>query len=103
MQKIRLVFLVGPTAIGKTGVAIYLAKKLNSEIISCDSMQLYKGMDIITSKPKKGELKKVPHHLIGVISPAKEYNVTKYRFTALKKAEEIVLHYFPGANLQKLY
>ena len=90
MRKIRLVFLVGPTAVGKTGVAIYLAKRLGSEIISCDSMQLYKGMDIITSKPKKSELKKVPHHLIGVISPAKEYNVTKYRSVALKKAEEIV-------------
>ena len=90
MQKIRLVFLVGPTAVGKTGTAIHLAKRLNSEIISCDSMQLYKSMDIITSKPKKNELKKVPHHLIGVISPDKEYNVTKYRSAALKKIGEIV-------------
>ena len=90
MQKIRLVFLVGPTAIGKTGVAIYLAKKLNSEIISCDSMQLYKGMDIITSKPNRSTLEKVPHHLIGVISPGREYNVTKYRSAALKEIIKIV-------------
>jgi len=76
--------------VGKSGAALHLAKKLNSEIISCDSMQLYKNMDIITSKPKRSEFKKVPHHLIGVISPEKEYNVTKYRVAALKESNKII-------------
>ncbi|MFA5145685.1 MAG: tRNA (adenosine(37)-N6)-dimethylallyltransferase MiaA [Candidatus Omnitrophota bacterium] len=90
MRKPRIFFLVGPTSTGKTEAAIYLAKKLNAEIISCDSMQVYKGMDIITSKPSITLRKKVPHHLIGVLSPSKEYNVSRYRKDALKKVQDIL-------------
>ena len=89
-MKPKLVFLVGPTAIGKTKVAVLLAKKLNAEIISCDSMQVYKNMDIVTSKPGCALRKMVKHHLIDIISPVVEYNVSKYRREAIKKIGEIV-------------
>lgn len=89
-MKERIVFIVGPTAVGKTEIAAGLARKLNGEIISCDSMQVYKGMDIITSKPSKSLLKKVAHHLIGVISPTKEYDVSRYRRDALNKIKVIL-------------
>lgn len=74
---------------GKTEAAVILAKKLNAEIISCDSMQVYKGMDIITSKPPAVLRRKVKHHLIDIIQPQKEYNVSKFRKEALKKIKEI--------------
>jgi len=90
MQKQKIIFLVGPTSIGKTETAVYLAKKLNAEIISCDSMQIYKGMDIITSKPRASLRKKVIHHLIDIIPPTRAYNVAKYRREALKKITEIL-------------
>jgi tRNA dimethylallyltransferase len=88
--KDKIFFIVGPTAIGKSEVAVALAKKLNAEIISCDSMQVYKGMDIITSKPKGRLKKRVTHHLIDVIPPTKEYNVSRYRKHALNKIREII-------------
>jgi tRNA dimethylallyltransferase len=90
MQKPKLLFLVGPTSTGKTETALLLAKKLNAEIISCDSMQIYKGMDIITSKPPLVLRKRIPHHLIDILSPRKEYNVSRYRQDALKKIREIL-------------
>jgi len=89
MQKEKIFFLIGPTAVGKTETAVYLAQKLNAEIISCDSMQIYKGMDIITSKPSKTLRRKIPHHLIDVLSTAKEYNVSKYRKDAVKIIKDI--------------
>jgi len=82
--------LVGPTAIGKSEAAVYLAKKINAEIISCDSMQVYKGMDILTSKPPAKLLKGIAHHLIGIVSLEKEYNVSKYSRVALKNVKEII-------------
>jgi tRNA dimethylallyltransferase len=88
--KPRIIFLVGPTAVGKSEVAIHLAKKLKAEIISCDSMQIYKGMDIITSKPSPAQLKAVPHHLISALSPEKAYNVSQYRLDAIKKIKDIL-------------
>ena len=86
----KVIFLVGPTATGKTRVAVELAGKINAEIISCDSMQIYKGMDIITSKPQIFLRKKIKHYLIGTVQPEKEYNVSRYRLEALKKIKEIV-------------
>jgi len=87
MQKI--IFLVGPTGIGKSETAVYLAKKLNAEIISCDSMQIYRGMDILTSKPPKKLTSRVKHYLINSTSPGKEYNVALYRKDALEAMEKI--------------
>jgi tRNA dimethylallyltransferase len=88
MQKI--IFLVGPTAIGKSDIACELAKKINAEIISCDSMQIYKGLRLITSKPTLSLRKKVKHHLIDIIAPCKEYNVFQYRKAALKSVRDIL-------------
>jgi len=89
-MKPRLVFIVGPTAVGKTAVSIILAKKLNAEIISCDSMQVYRGMDIISSKPALADRKKIPHHLLSVVSPQKEHDVSMFRKAALRKIKEIL-------------
>ncbi|MFH0827158.1 MAG: tRNA (adenosine(37)-N6)-dimethylallyltransferase MiaA [Candidatus Omnitrophota bacterium] len=86
----KIVFIVGPTAVGKSETAVALAKRIKGEIISCDSMQVYKGMDIITSKPSPSLRKMVRHHLIGVKSPSKEYDVSQYRKEALKKIKEII-------------
>jgi tRNA dimethylallyltransferase len=85
-----IIFLVGPTASGKTETAVILAQKTGAEIISCDSMQVYKGMDILTSMPPASARRKTPHHLIDFISPDKEYNVSRYRREAVKKIREIV-------------
>jgi len=89
-EKGKIIFVVGPTAVGKTALAYALAKKINAEIISCDSMQIYKGMDIITSKPPKALRKKLIHHLIDILPPDKEYNVSQYRKDALKKIKQII-------------
>lgn len=89
-MKPRLIFLVGPTAVGKSRAAVTLAKKIDAQIVSCDSMQVYKGMDIITSKPSQSLRRKVAHHLIGVVLPTREYNVSEYRKAAHKKVEEII-------------
>ncbi|MDP2938125.1 MAG: tRNA (adenosine(37)-N6)-dimethylallyltransferase MiaA [Candidatus Omnitrophota bacterium] len=89
-MKPRIIFLVGPTAIGKTEIAVAIAKKINAEIISCDSMQVYKGMDIITSKPPFALRRTTPHHLISAISPDKEYNVSRYYKDVVRKIKEIL-------------
>lgn len=83
MLKKKIIFLLGPTGIGKSAVAISLAKKINAEIISCDSMQVYRSMDILTSKVTPAQRSKVKHHLIGIINPQTEYNAAKYRREAL--------------------
>ncbi len=89
-MKPKVIFLVGPTAIGKTKISLFLAEKINAEIICCDSMQVYKELNILTCKPSKEEQKVVPHHLIDQIGVDKEYNVSKYRTQAVKKIKEIV-------------
>jgi len=82
-------FLIGPTASGKTELSIKLAKKLNAEIISCDSMCVYKGMDMLTSKPPKSIRQEVRHYLIDIIPPVKEFSVAGYRKMALKAIDDI--------------
>jgi len=89
-MKERLVFLVGPTAIGKTGISIELAGLINGEIVSCDSMQVYKGMDTGTSKPDKGLIARIPHHMIDVIEPSDEFSVAQFRRMAVKAIEDII-------------
>ena len=86
----RLIFLVGPTAIGKTGISFELAKLIECEIISCDSMQVYKGMNVGTSKPAKRLLNSIPHHLIDIIEPSEEFSVAQFRALAVKAIEEII-------------
>lgn len=70
--------IVGPTAVGKSEVAIELAKRINGEIVSCDSRQVYKYLNIGTAKPTKEERKKIPHYLIDIIEPDEEFNAFLY-------------------------
>ena len=86
----RVVFITGPTASGKSEVALALAGKLGAEIISSDSMQIYKGIEILSSQPQPSVRKKVPHHLLAFISPRKEYNVSRYIRDANKKVKSII-------------
>jgi len=91
-KKKKIVFLVGPTGIGKSASAILLAKKINAEIISCDSMAVYRKMDIIASKAASAQRKKIKHHLLDIVNPAQEYNVAKYRKDALTICDKIFLN-----------
>jgi tRNA dimethylallyltransferase len=89
-MKERVIFIVGPTAAGKTEIALRLAKKVNGEIVSCDSMQVYKYMDIITSKLSRQLRSSIPHHLIDIVLPQQAYNVQRYRREAISKIKEIL-------------
>lgn len=88
-MKNEMIFIVGPTAIGKSAVALALARKLKGEIISCDSMQVYRRMDILTSKPAHKELALVKHHLLGFLEPTRNYDVSKYRKQAIHCMDDI--------------
>ena len=89
MKKIRLVVVAGPTASGKTALAIDLAKRLNGEIVSADSMQIYKYMDIGSAKPDEEERNAVPHHLIDFLEPDEEWSVADYTEAAHRAIAEI--------------
>ena len=78
MMRKNIIFIVGATATGKTKFALELARKINGEIISCDSMQIYKGFDILSAKPGKKELQSVPHHLINIVTPKQSFDVNKF-------------------------
>ena len=69
MSKTKVIVVVGPTASGKTDLGVYIAKKYNGEVISADSMQIYKNMDIATAKPTISEMDGIKHHLIGFLEP----------------------------------
>ncbi len=77
-KKIPLVIVAGATASGKTGLGIALAEKFNGEVISCDSMQVYKDLSIGTAKPTKEEMGDIPHHMIDAIEPWEEFSVERY-------------------------
>lgn len=85
-EKIKTVSILGPTASGKTGLAIALAKKLDGEVVSCDSMQLYRGMDIGTATPDMTERDGVVHHLFDIIEPEQEFSSADYA----KIASEVI-------------
>ena len=85
----KLIVILGPTASGKTDLSIKLAKKFNGEIISADSRQVYKGMDIGTNKITKKEMQGVPHYLLDVASPKRRFTVVQYQKLALKAIERI--------------
>ena len=86
----KLVFIVGPTAIGKTGISFELAKLVECEIISCDSMQVYRGMNVGTSKPAKILISSIPHHLVDIIEPSEEFSVAQFRALAVHAIEDII-------------
>ncbi|GAB4154954.1 MAG: tRNA (adenosine(37)-N6)-dimethylallyltransferase MiaA [Planctomycetaceae bacterium] len=83
-------FLAGPTASGKTRTALKLAEHLNAEIISLDSMAIYRNMDIGTAKPSPEEQKRVPHHLIDILDPHEDYTVAEYVVAASQCCEDIL-------------
>lgn len=85
----KIIAIVGPTAVGKTALAIELAKRYNGEIVSCDSMQIYKGMDIGTAKPTREELAQVKHHLINIKEPNENFSCADYAVLAKKAIEDI--------------
>lgn len=89
-MKNRVIFIVGATATDKTKTAIKLAKDINGEIISCDSMQIYKYAPILTQAPSEKELKKVPHYLIREISPEREYSAAEFSKRATKLIKDII-------------
>lgn len=74
----NIICIAGPTASGKTSFAVALAKHLNGEVISCDSMQIYRGMDIGTAKPTINEMEGIPHHMLDVADPAEDFSVSRY-------------------------
>lgn len=88
MEKKPLIILAGPTAVGKTKLSIALAKAIHGEIISADSMQVYKHMDIGTAKIKQEEMQGVVHHLIDILEPSEDFNVVLFASYAKKAMEE---------------
>ncbi|MDA8431992.1 MAG: tRNA (adenosine(37)-N6)-dimethylallyltransferase MiaA [Nitrospiraceae bacterium] len=74
----RVIILLGPTGVGKTGASILLAKELDTEIISADSMQIYRGMDIGTAKPSAGERSGVVHHMIDIVNPSRSFSTGQF-------------------------
>ena len=90
MNKPKVIVICGPTASGKTALSIELAKKINGEIISSDSMQIYKDMDIGTAKPMKEEMQNIKHYLIDFVEPNQRYSVAEFKKDAEKAIEEIL-------------
>ena len=90
MQKSKVIVICGPTASGKTSLSIELAKKINGEIVSCDSMQIYKDMTIGTAKPTIDEMQGIKHFLIDFVSPEERYSVADYKRDATKAIKEII-------------
>ena len=88
-EKIKVFAVCGPTASGKTSLSVTLAKKLHAEVVSCDSMQIYRGMEIGTAKPTADEMQGVPHHLMGFQDPAEPFSVSDYVALAGKVIEDI--------------
>ena len=90
MSKPKIIVICGPTASGKTSLSIELAKKINGEIISADSMQIYKDMNIGTAKPTIEEMQGIKHYLLDFVSPDERYSVADYTKDAKKAIEEIL-------------
>lgn len=88
-KKTKIIVIVGPNASGKSDLAIKIASKIGGEIISADSRQVYRGLNIGTGKITKKEMKGIPHHLLDVASPRYEFNVSHFKKLAEKKIEEI--------------
>lgn len=88
-QKPRVVFVMGPTASGKTDLAMRLSDQLPCELISVDSAMVFRGMDIGTAKPTPDELEAYPHRLVDILDPAEAYSAARFRSDALKAIEEI--------------
>lgn len=86
----NIICIAGPTASGKTALAVELAKALNGEVVSCDSMQIYKGMDIGTAKPTREEMQGIPHYMLDVAEPWEDFSVSRYCNLAAPIVDDIV-------------
>lgn len=86
----NIICIAGPTASGKTALAVELAKELNGEVVSCDSMQVYKRMDIGTAKPTLEEMQGIPHHMIDVAEPWEDFSVSRYCDMAAPIVDDIL-------------
>ncbi len=89
-SQLPLVVIVGPTAVGKTRLALRLAEELGAEIVSADSRQVYRGMDIGTDKPTAEERQRVPHHLIDVVNPDAEFTLAQYQDLAYAAIDDVL-------------
>ena len=89
-NKKDVIVILGPTASGKTALSIELAKKINGEIVSCDSMQIYKDMTIGSAKPTVEEMQGIKHYLIDEVSPTERFSVAEYKKRAEDAIEEII-------------
>ena len=86
----NIICVVGPTASGKTALAIELAKELGGEVVSCDSMQIYRRMDIGTAKPTQEEMQGIPHHMIDICDPTEDFSVSRYTDMATPIVDDIL-------------
>ena len=86
----NIICIAGPTASGKTALAVELAKLVSGEVVSCDSMQVYRRMDIGTAKPTKEEMQGVPHHMLDVAEPEEDFSVSRYCAMATPIVEDIL-------------
>ncbi len=85
----KIIFIVGPTAVGKTDIAFLLAQKINGEILSCDSMQVYREITIASNKPSPELLAAVPHHLIDIVSVIDDFDVSEFNDRAVRIVEDV--------------
>ncbi len=88
-MKPKLIVIAGPTASGKTACAVQLCKRIGGEVVSADSMQIYRGMDVLSAKPTPDEMGGIPHHMLGVADPAEKFSAPKYRDMARAEIAQI--------------
>ena len=86
----RIICIAGPTASGKTALAVELAKEFNGEVVSCDSMQIYRYMDIGTAKPTQEEKQGIIHHMLDVADPDEDFSVSRYCAMAAPIVDDIL-------------
>jgi tRNA dimethylallyltransferase len=86
---LNALFITGPTAVGKTGIALQVAERCNGEIIGADAFQIYQGLDVLTAKPSPEDLQRVRHHMVGVMPSAQSFDVAQYLEAATRCADEI--------------
>ena len=86
----NIICIAGPTASGKTALAVELAKSFNGEVVSCDSMQIYRRMDIGTAKPTREEMQGIPHHMIDICDPEEDFSVSRYCEMATPIVDDII-------------